>query len=73
MSDLREGGARRIRENPMRKVLNAGDLVKVAGGLDVVGVGASEVMQHQFASRRRGARVILLIQELQLSSRLMLQ
>jgi hypothetical protein len=53
--------------------VNTGDLVKVAGGLDVVGVGASEVVHRRFASRRRGARVVLLVQELQLGGRLMLQ
>jgi hypothetical protein len=62
-----------LRENSEREAVNTGDLVKVAGGLDVVGVGASEVVHRRFASRRRGARMVLLVQELQLGGRLMLQ
>jgi hypothetical protein len=57
----------------MRKTFNAGDLVKVAGGLDVVDVRAREVMGHGLANRRRRARVVLVIQELQLGGGSMTQ
>jgi hypothetical protein len=53
--------------------LDTGDLVKVAGDVDVIRVGTSEVVQRRFASRRRGARMVLLVQELQLGGRRMLQ
>jgi hypothetical protein len=53
--------------------LNAGDLEKVAGGIDVVGVGTSEVVERRLSSRRRRARMVLMIQELQLSGRSLLQ
>jgi hypothetical protein len=50
----------------MRKVFDAGDLVKVAGGLDVVKVGVREIMRDRLASRRCRARMFLMVQELQL-------
>jgi hypothetical protein len=46
--------------------LDTGDLVKVAGDVDVVGVGTSKVVERRLSSRRRRARVVLLVQELQL-------
>jgi hypothetical protein len=57
----------------MRKTLNTRDLVKVAGDVDMVGVGTSEVVERRLSSRRRRARVVLLVQELQLGGRRMLQ
>jgi hypothetical protein len=53
--------------------LDAGDLEKVAGGLDVVNIGTNVVVQRWLASRRRGARMVLMVQELQLGSRILLQ
>jgi hypothetical protein len=53
--------------------LNTGDLVKVAGDVDMVGVGTSKVVERRLPSRRRRARVVLLVQELQLGGRRMLQ
>jgi hypothetical protein len=52
----------------MRKTLDAGDLVEVAGGLGVVSIGAREIVECRIASRRCGAGMVLMIQELQLHS-----